>query len=92
MADRYTKRDAQQAFARLMQATGNRPATSYKDVGGWVLDYNGIYGGYVVHQMFNENGATAEPFGGKRRNARDFCDVVNFACRAIAIADAIREG
>lgn len=83
MSDRYTKRDATAAFARLMQATGHRPAQSYKDVGGWVLDYNGIYGGYVIHEMFNENGAVSEPFGSRRRNAREFCEAVNFACRAI---------
>ena len=85
MADRYTKRDAQNAFARLMNATGNRPAASHKDVGGWVLDYNGIYGGYVVHQMFNDGGAISDPFGSRRRNAREFCDAVNFACRAIEL-------
>lgn len=83
MSDRYTRRDAIAAFNRLMQATGHRPATGYKDVGGWVLDYNGIYGGYVIHEMLNENGAVSEPFGTMRRSARDFCSTVNFACRAI---------
>lgn len=85
MADRYTKRDAVAAFERLMKATGNRPAQSYKDVGGWVLDHNGIYGGYVVEQIYNENGAITQPFGYRRRTAREFCDVVNFACQAIEL-------
>jgi len=86
MSDRYTKRDAQAAFERLMQATGKHPAASYKDVGGWVLDHNSIYGGYVVHEMFNENGAVSEPFGGRRRTAREFCDAVSFACRALEVS------
>lgn len=87
MAERYTKRDAMAAFSRLLVACGKREATSYSDVGGWQLDHNGIYGGYVVEEIHNEHGAISHPFGSMRRSARDFCDAVNFALRAMDARD-----
>jgi hypothetical protein len=89
MADRYTKRDAQAAFARLLLACSRREAASYQDVGSWTLDHNGIYGGYLVNEIFNEQGAITCPFGYQRRTAREFCDAVNFATRAIDIRNSM---
>ena len=54
------------------------------------LDYNGIYGGYVVEEIHNENGAISHPFGYMRRSARDFCDTVNFALRAMDARDGAK--
>lgn len=85
MADRYTRRDAQAAFARLLLACGKREAASYKDVGGWTLDHNSVYGGYVVEQVVSERGGITQPFGGQRRAAREFCDTVRFATDAIRV-------
>lgn len=45
---RYTRKDAEACFERLLRATGHRKAASWDDVGGWALDYNGVYGGFVV--------------------------------------------
>jgi hypothetical protein len=87
MAERYTRRDAEAAFARLLLACRKREATSCKDVGGWTLDHNGIYGGYVVQEIHNENGAITQPFGYQRRTAREFCDAVNFATHAVSIRE-----
>jgi hypothetical protein len=82
-ADRYTRRDAERAFGRLCEFTGHRVAASYKDVGGWRLDGNATYGGYVVEEIVNEGGAITHPLGEMRRPARDFCYSVNFAARVI---------
>jgi hypothetical protein len=109
MADRYTRKDAEAAFARLASALGktwsDREGKLWKGayyeptaagqlwtregnqnrahVGAWTLDHNSIYGGYVIHEMYNEGGGVSEPFGGMRRNARDFCDAVYFAENAL---------
>lgn len=77
---RYGRKDAEAAFARLAAATGNRIATSWNDVGGWSLDYAACYGGYVVHEV------CSEPFGSRRRPAREFCDAVWFAIRALEVS------
>ena len=55
--------------------------------GGWALDHNSWYGGYVIQEI-DPNGGTGifEPFGSRRRTAREFCDAVNFALSAISLA------
>lgn len=53
------------------------------------MDYNPVYGDYVVHEVTNTGGGVSEPFGSMRRAARDFCSVVSFAARTI---DAISTG
>lgn len=58
-----------------------RPEGAY--VGAWVLDYAAPYGGYVIHEMANEGGGVSTPFGSRRRSARDFCMVVEFALTAL---------
>jgi len=82
-ADRYTRKDAERALQRLAAATGNRPATSWNDVGGWSLDYNPIYGGCVVVEIASEGGGQSHPLGDQRRTPRAFCDAVHFALRAL---------
>lgn len=79
MADRYTRKDAQAAFERLIAALGGRVATTWNDVGAYRLDYNGIYCGYVVERVTSEGGSVTRPLGDQRRTAREFCDAVYFA-------------
>jgi hypothetical protein len=112
MSDRYTRTDAEAAFARLASALGkvwsDREGKLWKGayyepteegelwvregnanrarVGAWSLDYNPIYGGYVIHEMGNVGGGVSEPFGGMRRNAREFCDAVYFTENALRAA------
>jgi hypothetical protein len=86
MMDRYTRKDAENAFERLLTATGNRRSTSWNDVGGWNLDYAACYGGYVVEEVNNPSGGISQPFGSQRRTAREFVDCVRFACDAISLA------
>lgn len=79
--DRYTRKDAEAAFDRLCAATGHRRATAY--VGGWSLDYAACYGGFVIEEPTSSGGAITQPFGSRRRTAREFCDVVRFAVDAM---------
>ena len=83
MSERYTRKDAERAFELLCKVTEHRQARAWNDVGGWQLDYNSAYGGYVVHEVVTASGGVSEPLGSMRRTARDFCQSVNFAVRAI---------
>ncbi len=77
--DRYTRKDAEKAFDRLIRAIGGRMATSYNDVDAYRLDWNPTYGGGNIEQIASEQGGVRQPFGMMRRNAREFCDAVSFA-------------
>jgi hypothetical protein len=81
--DKYTRKDAEAAFDRLIKAIGGRVATSYKDVGAYRLDWNGTYGGGNIELIVSEGGGVSQPFGMQRRNAREFCDSVRFAMDAL---------
>ena len=70
--------------ARLWTRAGNENRAA---VGVWMLDHNGIYGGYVIHEMYNDHGGVYEPFGGMRRSAGDFCAAVNFAMSALGLRE-----
>lgn len=85
MSDRYTRKDAEAAFTRLISAIGGRVATSYKDVGAYRLDWNGTYGGGNIELIINDGGGVSQPFGMMRRNAREFCESVNFAMHAVSL-------
>lgn len=81
--DRYTRKDAERAFERLIKAIGGRIATSYNDVGAYRLDWNATYGGGNIEQITSVGGGVRQPFGMMRRNAREFCDAVRFATDAL---------
>lgn len=87
--DRYTRKDAERAFERLIHAINGRIATSYNDVGAYRLDWNGIYGGGVIEEITSEGGGVRQPFGMMRRNAREFCEAVRFAIDAIQLKEAV---
>ena len=82
---RYTKKDAVKAFELLCGYLGKRLATTWNDVGGWQLDHNAVYGGYVVQEIVSKGGGISHPFGHSRRNAREFCDAVRFVRDALEV-------
>lgn len=82
--DRYTRKDAEAAFDRLCAMLGKRRASSYDDKGAWQLDYNPVYGGYVVHELLDHGGVT-EPLGSERVSARELVKRVWFLTAALAI-------
>jgi hypothetical protein len=85
MSDRYTRKDAEAAFTRLISAIGGRVATTYNDVGAYRLDWNGTYGGGNIELITSQSGGVSQPFGMQRRNAREFCDSVRFALDTLAV-------
>lgn len=74
--DRYTRRDAERAFERLVYALADPPEGKH-----WTLDY--APGGYVVELVDNVTGGVSQPFGPMRRNARDFVQAVRFLTDAM---------
>lgn len=41
-------------------------------IGAWYLDYNPVYGGYVINEMVNEAGGVTCPLGYNRMPTREF--------------------
>lgn len=76
---RTTKHEVVAVFGRLVKAMGGKVAESYKDVGGYELDYNPTYGGYVINRISNESGAVDCQFGMGRLHAREFVSACHFA-------------
>ena len=63
------------------------PSSTYSTVpGGWALDHNPTYGGYVIHEIADVPGETwiREPFGTERRSAREMVSVIRFALDTLA--------
>jgi hypothetical protein len=79
---RTTKSEVQAVFERFCKVHGYRIATSYNDVGAYELDHAGIYGGYVINQIANEDGGLNQPFGSKRMRAEAFVDSMRMAIAA----------
>ena len=81
--DRYTRKDAERQFERLIKAIGGRVAKSYDDHGAYRLDWNIVYGGGGVERVSKESTGVSQPFCATRKNAREFCDAVHFAIRVL---------
>lgn len=79
MTTRTTKKDVALAFARFLEATGRRAATSHNDVGGLRLDYAACYGGYNIEEISTKTGAVSHPFGGDRVPAYTMYKMLHFA-------------
>lgn len=81
--DRYTRKDAEKQFERLIQAIGGCVAKSFDDHGAYQLDWNATYGGGVIEQISENSSGVNQPFGAQRHNAKDFCNMVHFAMRVL---------
>ena len=80
---RITDKQVHGFFATFARATGHRVARSYNDVGAWRLDYNGVYGGYVVEEIVNSSGGVSLPLGEGRRKATEMWYAMHFALRTL---------
>jgi len=56
--------------------------------GGWALDHNSAYGGYVVEEIMFESTGITQPFGPYRRNAREFVTMVRDVINALTVHEA----
>ena len=78
---RTTKAVVLELFQAFCKKHGRKVATSYKDVGAWALDYNAIYGGYVIRQYL-EKGGESNPMGIYRYSPKEFANMLRFAILA----------
>lgn len=94
MSFRYTRKDCQEQLERLAAAL-DKPIYDperYPDpqIGSWRLDYNGVYGGYVIEEIYGDRWSAATgitmPLGYRRRNADTFVSTINFAIDCIELA------
>lgn len=81
---RYTKKFIQARFERFCEATGQRPAKAYNDVGGLMLDH---YRGWNIVVIANEGGAQSHINGWCNRLTASelvaFMDGAMWAAKAI---------
>ena len=88
---RYSGNDCKEHAKFLAQTLGKKFGDCWekKDgeykaiIGCWDVDYNQIYGGCVITEIANEDGATTHPFGMERLPPRQFVKAVNYAATAI---------
>jgi hypothetical protein len=78
MSTRYTQRDAEAAFERLVNAFDLQRGAP-REPGVYALDY---YQGYKVIR-FCEYGGESEPFGARRYTAAEFVHACGFAIDAL---------
>ena len=96
MAERYTRKDAEDAFRQFAEVLGKstEPYTAgpvrKANIGAWLLDYNATYGGCRIEEITNEAGAVRNPFVSQRLRPREFCMAVAAALAALAIAKGSR--
>ena len=90
MTERFGKADARRAFERLCKMMDKQifdgskwPAE--KQIGAWKLDCAPVYGGYVVECIDNEGLGVSQPFGCRRRSARELWEVVHFLEDALQV-------
>lgn len=83
MSNRTTKQEVTHAFNALVRATGGRVATGWNDVGGYALDDNSVYGGYVIRRIASDAGGVSHPFGDTRLRASEFVTTCRFAIAAM---------
>ena len=94
MADRYTKKDAEQCAGFLAKSLNKKMGKCWKkvgnknvaDVGCWQYDHNPIYGGGMITEISNESGGETTPFGSKRLKPEQFCDAMRIAEKAVEIS------
>ena len=56
---RTTKSEVEAVFKNWVKAVDGHIAVDYKDVGGYRLDHNSIYGGYEIERICNAQGGVS---------------------------------
>jgi len=80
---RYTRKDVATHFARFVKAIGGRVARSYNDDGAYLLDHNGVYGGYCIMRLVGTAGGQTHVCGAMRRGPTAMMETLSFAIDAI---------
>jgi hypothetical protein len=84
---------------RFLAKIGGEPATwtrtetgNVANIGGYRLDHNGTYGGWVIEQNVNESGGISHPFGYTRMTGGEIVNTMMFAMNAIDERDRNQKG
>src|SRR5438034_63621 len=80
---RYTRNDVDRQFERFVKAIGGRVARTYNDDGAYLLDHNGIYGGYNIMRLDGTAGGQMHVCGAMRRGPTAMVEALSFAMDAI---------
>ena len=87
---RYTRKDVEAQFERFVTAIGGRVARSYNEDGAYVLDHNGVYGGYNIVRLTDTAGGQTHVCGAMRRGPTAMIETLSFAIDAIEEANKFR--
>jgi len=81
---RTTKADVMRAFGDLATALGKHIRPPHElEAGSWHIDHNPLYGGIVIQETIDSNGAVTLPFGQRRTPPREFVEKVEFALQVL---------
>ena len=82
MAERISQSQIKSMFVLFLKTIGQRPAQSYNDVGGFLLNY---YNGYNIERVDNAQGGIDQPFGSNRMKASELWYAMRFAMDSIEV-------
>ena len=82
MTYRATKSVVNEVFTLFCKAIGKRIAATYNDTGAWTLDHAKEYGGYVIQEIINDQGAREMPLGHERVSGTELIERMRFALRS----------
>lgn len=92
---RTSKALVENTFHRFLMTIGGERARwdhvdgrNVSNVGGYRLDHNSVYGGWVIEQNVNEAGGIRRPFSDTRMPAGQLVDAMHFAMAALSDRDA----
>lgn len=81
---RTTTTEVEAVFKLWVSAINGHPAKDYKDVGGYKLDHNSVYGGWQVVRICNEHGGESNnAFLNTRLTAYYFVTALRASMRTI---------
>jgi len=81
MTYRPTRTELNEVFNLFCEAIGKRVADTYDDTGAWTLDHAKDYGGYVIQEIVNDQGAREMPLGHERLSATELVERMRFSLR-----------
>jgi len=91
MSERYTIRDARNAFEHLCKMLdktrfdGAKWSKNNPQIGTWRLDNATNYGGVVVEEIVNDGLGVGRPLGELRKSPREFCQAVYFLRNSMTV-------
>ncbi len=85
---KVTDQNARRAYTALRELLGKREANTPNDTGGWYLDRNFTFGGYVICEVRDSSGGVSMPLMATRLRTEAFVQACRMASEAVHIARA----